>query len=526
MSYDIGLSPLSCFRLSYTLLIERFAFTSTSIETKNPLKGLHAVFVLQYTMRLFHVKKFLLLSFLILSTQSVFAQAHQFKYTPSDTENVTATVSNATAYTDSNGVQYWVKNGSGRFVQNNATWTTSAYVYVFVEDTSNWLYNQSYIYGSSTYTNLSFYSGFGNPPDKITSFTVDGKTISMYRYYTLAGLTFPTFETNLASAVSARIYGFYPSNSFTPPAVTNQATMYSFLSNFINTATRIIDFTPAEGAVLSSGAPVNFSLDYYLNPEDVGTVNSVRVTFTNIDQNAIFSSFSNNTIEFVNYVATTSGQFNFASSTYLPNGNYRINATLERSWVFGYLRNPFSSINTDQSHQFIVGSSTFIGNISQNSFSAINSIYNSFSSTSTASLSQSCNVLSGFDTNRCLAYLFIPSGEQINSTLESMRSNILVKAPWGYFNRMYVIWQTTATGTLPSMSISIPFGNGQYGTASADMGDMIVGGVSMLNSVTDPRYGKTARDILEPFVALLMAIAVIYTIVTDLTGSHKHNKHT
>jgi len=55
---------------------------------------------------------------------------------------------------------------------------------------------------------------------------------------------------------------------------------------------------------------------------------------------------------------------------------------------------------------------------------------------------------------------------------------------------------------------------------------MLVGGVGMLNSVTDPRYGKSARDVLEPFVALLMAIAVIYTILTDLTGSHKHNKHT
>lgn len=471
------------------------------------------------------VKKILILSLLSLSINSAFADIHQFKYTPDDTGNTTATVSNANVFTDSNGQKYWQKVISTRFVQNNASWTTSNYVYVFVEDTTNWLYNQSYIYGSSTYTNLSFYSGFGNAPDKLATFTVDGKSISMYRYYTLAGLNFPTFETNLASAVSARIYGFYPSNSGTPPNVTDQASMYTFLNTFVDTNTRIINFTPTDGQVIPTGTPTSFQLNYYLNPDDVGKVTSVRVTFTNVDQNVIFSSFSNNTIEFLNTVATTSGNFTFASSTLLPNGNYRINATLERSWVFGYLQNPFSSINTDQSHQFIVGSSTFIGNISQNSFSAINSIYNSYTSTSTASLSQSCNVLSGFDTNRCLAYLFIPSGEQLNNTLASMRENILVKAPWGYFNRMYVIWQTTATGTLPTMSISIPFGNGEYGTATADMGDMIVGGVAQLNSVTDPRYGKTARDVLEPFVALLMAIAVIYTIITDLTGSHKHTKH-
>lgn len=472
------------------------------------------------------VKKLFIIAILSLSVNSAFAQAHQFKYTPSDTENTSATIANATAYTDTNGVQYWTKNASTRFVQNNATWTTSNYVYVFVEDTSNWLYNQSYIYGSSTKTNLSFYASTGHAPDKINSFTVDGKTISMYRYYTEAGLTFPTFETNLASGVSARIYGFYPSSSFSAPAVTNQATMYSFLATFINTNTRIISFTPTDGQVIPTGTNTNFQLDYYLNAEDVGTISSVRVTFTNIDQNVIFSSLSSKTIEFLSTVATTSGNFTFASSTLLPNGNYRINATLERSWVFGYLRNPFSSINTDQSHQFIVGSSTFIGNISQNSFSAINSIYNTFSSTSTESLAQSCNVLLGFDTNRCLAYLFIPSGEQLDSSLKSMRENILVKAPWGYFNRMYVIWQTTSTSTLPVISVSIPFGNGEYGTATADMGDMLVGGTQLLNSIQDPRYGKTARDVFEPFVALLMAIAVIYTIITDLTGSHKHNKHT
>jgi hypothetical protein len=469
---------------------------------------------------------------LSVNTDSAFAQSHPFKYTPSDTESPASTVVNFSSANDSNGQAYWYRTGGSMFTQNlGANWTTNAYVYVFYENTNNYLYNQTYIYGTSTYTNLSFYDSSGHAPDKINTFTVDGRSISMYRYYTKGNTLLNNAQFNaslvIASGVSGtRVYGFYPSDSFTAPAVTNQATMYTFLNTFVNTATRIIAFTPSDGATLPSATPVNFQLDYYLNPADVGSVNSVRVTFTNIDQNAILSSFSNYTIEFVDTVATTSGAFTFASSTSLPNGNYRINATLERSWIFGYLRNPFSSINTDQSHQFVVGSSTFIGNISSNSFSAIQSIYNTFSSTSTASLSQSCNVLSGFDTNRCLAYLFVPSSEQMNTTLTTLRSTVLQKAPWGYFNRMYVLWSTTATGTLPVISVSIPFGNGEYGTATADMGDMIVGGVANINSIHSPKNNKTARDVLEPIVALLMAIAVIYTIVTDLTGSHKHNKHT
>jgi hypothetical protein len=468
----------------------------------------------------------------ILSSSSAFADAHPFKYTPTDTEAPTATVLNWSSTNDANGQSFWYRTGGSSFQENlGASWTTQSYVYVFYENTNNYLYNQTYIQGDSTHTNLSFFSSTGHAPDKVSTFTIDGRSISMYRYYTEPNVTLTntTFLANLVIASNGssgtRVYGFYPSNSFTAPAVTDQASMYAFLNTFVNTSTRIINFTPTEGAVLTSGVPVNFQLDYYLNPDDVGTINSVRITFTNIDQNAIFSSLSNNTIEFLSTVATTSGAFTFASSTSLPNGNYRINATLERSWVFGYLSNPFSSINTDQSHQFIVGSSTFIGNISANSFSAINTIYSTFSSTSTASLSQSCNVLNGFDVNSCLGYLFIPSGEQMNSTLNSLRSTVLQKAPWGYFNRMYVLWQTTATGTLPTISISIPFGNGQYGTATADMGDMLIGGVNNLNSIHSPKNNKTARDVLEPIVALLMAIAVVYTIVTDLTGSHKHNKH-
>jgi hypothetical protein len=470
--------------------------------------------------------------FFIFSYSSAFADAHPFKYTPSDTEAPSATVVNWGSANDANGQAYWYRVAGSMLQQNLGTsWTTNSYVYVFYESTATPLYNQSYIYGTSTYTNLSFYGAIGHAPDKLATFTVDGRSISMYRYYTLGNTLLNNNQFNAQLLVSligingTRVYGVYPSDSFTPPAVTDQATMYTFLSTFINTSTRIISFTPLNGVTLPSATPVNFQLDYYLNSADVGTISSVRITFTNIDQNAIFSSLSNNTIEFLSTVATTSGMFTFASSTVLPNGNYRVNATLERSWVFGYMRNPFSSINTDQSHQFIIGSSTFIGNISSNSFSAINTIYNTFTSTSTASLSQSCNVISGFDVNGCLAFLFIPASDQINNTLNSLRSTVLQKAPWGYFNRMYVIWQTTATGTLPVISISIPFGNGEYGTATADMGDMIVGGANTINSIHSPKNNKTARDVLEPIVALLMAIAVVYTIVTDITGSHKHNKH-
>ena len=147
-------------------------------------------------------------------------------------------------------------------------------------------------------------------------------------------------------------------------------------------------------------------------------------------------------------------------------------------------------------------------------------------STSTPVYSSStCAFSTSFSLSDCTSYLFYPSSTDISNIINSIKTDILKKAPWGYFNRMYDIWHTTATGTLPIISISIPFGNGEYGTAKADMGDMIIGGSNLINNIRSPKNDVTARDVLEPIVALLIAIAVIYTIIIDITGSHKHNKN-
>jgi hypothetical protein len=478
------------------------------------------------------LKSVVITSIFILSinSESVFADTHDFKYTPTDQGNLTATISGATTQTDSNGQQYWLPSSASSFVESSITWNTQNYVYVIQEGSSTPLYNQSYIHGTSTYLNLSFYASSGHAPDKVNTFLVDGKYISVYRFYTLTGLSIPNFGINLAFGVtSPRIYGLIPSNAGSIP-VTDQASMYQYLNTFFDNSTHIVGFTPADGSTVASSSPVSFSLDVYINPADVGTVAGVRIKFHNIDQNTLISALSSDDIVFYEAVSYTSGAFHFASSTYLTAGNYRIEASLDRSLAWGLLRNPFSSINEVQSHQFIVGASTFLGNISQNSFTQMQTIYNTYNGTSTQSLSTSCNVLSGFDTMRCVAFLFVPSNEQLYDTMNSFRAGFLQRAPWGYLNRMYTIWSTASTSSLPTITIKVPMGNAtDYATLTTNFGDMLVGGVAQLNSVTSPREGKTIRQVLELPVQLLIAIAVLFTIITDLAGTHRHDsggKHT
>lgn len=468
---------------------------------------------------------------LSISTDSVFADIHPFKYTPNDEGNTSSTLASwFSVGTDGNGEQFWYRTSGSLYQQNLTTsWTTSNYVYVFIEASSTFLYNQTYFARTGGSGNLSFYASTGHNPDKLATFLVNGRYISMYRYYTEAGVSvnnlygFLPITTNGSSGT--RIYGIVPSSSGTAPPVTDEASMYDYLGDFFDDSTHIVAFTPNDGDVLASSTPVNFSLDVYIAPEDVGEIAGVRIIFHNIDQNTLLSALSDDDIVFYNSLATTSGSFHFASSTMLTEGNYRIEAQLDRSLAWGVLRNPFSDINDTQSHQFIVGASTFIGNISQNSFTQMQTIYSTFNSTSTASLSNSCNVLSGFDVMRCIGFLFIPSNEQLYDTMNSFKSGFLTRAPMGYFTRMYDIWNTSSTTTLPSIAVSIPTGNGTHETVSANFGDMLIGGVAQLNSVTSPVNGKSARDVLEPFVKLLIAIAVIFTILTDMSGTHRHNTH-
>lgn len=478
------------------------------------------------------VAKALVLSsvFLLLGNiNSAFADTHVFKYTPNDTGNTTSTVSNATTATDPNGVAYWSKPSGTSFIQSPSAYVTNSYIYIFIEGNASYLYNQFYVNGGTGHTNLSYFSSSGHDPDKVATFTVDGHTVSMYRLYTESGIT-TTNGLTIVTASNAsspyRIYGVVPTNA--TPAVTDQATMYSYLSTFTDTTTRIIDFTPAEGAIVASSSPVAFTLNYYINPADVGSIASVRVTFHNIDQNLLLSFLSDQDITFISTIATTSGAFSYASSTTLRAGNYRIQASLDRSLLYGLLRNPFSDINTVQNHQFVVGTSTFIGNLSQNAFSDSQAIFNSFSATSTSASAGTCNVLSGFDTMHCIAFLFIPSGEQMSDALTSFRSGIFSKFPLGYLNRVVTILSSTATSSLPSLDVHVRLGENTYQEITLDPNDMLTGGGAIVNSVTSPYEGKTIRQATEPTVRGLVSVLVIMVIIFDilnLAGSMRKNQH-
>ncbi len=301
-----------------------------------------------------------------------------------------------------------------------------------------------------------------------------------------------------------------------------------------DTTTHIVSFDPQDGATTTS--PVTFNFHAYINPADLGNVIGIRLGFHNINQNTLFSDHFEGIgtlddpydIILVNQQATTSGDFIFSTSTVaLADGNYRIEATIQRS-VFGVVDSSFAHLGViqQQSHQFIVGQETFIGHISQSSFTEANAIFGSSTATSTSALASSCNPISGFNVTNCLAFLFIPDSKQVKDTMTSFQNGVLTRFPIGYVTRFVSIVSNPATSTLPTFTVNLQLGATASTSLTFDMQDTITGAGSLLDSITDPFHGKTLREVVEPFVLLFVALLVILNIVADITGSHKGgNKH-
>ncbi len=296
-----------------------------------------------------------------------------------------------------------------------------------------------------------------------------------------------------------------------------------------NDTTRIIEFTPLDGAT-TTGPDVDFSLDACIDNEDLGTFQGLNITLHNIDQNVLLvSDFSPNDIYLLRERdIETSGLYQFSTTTTLADGNYRLEACIERSYLFGFIVNPLNINAICQSHQFIVGSSTFIGNISQNLFRDTQNFYNGLTATSSEALARTCSVVSlDFDIRQCVIFLFLPDANSLTQTMNNAREGIFSRAPWGYFTRFVAIMTSSATSSLPVFTAQFQTGAGgdmtpDIETIEIDPSDMIAGAGALLEDTRDPFTNKNARDVFEPFIQLSIAIAVIFTIVADITRTHKN----
>ena len=318
----------------------------------------------------------------------------------------------------------------------------------------------------------------------------------------------------------------YFTSTTTATPIQNVQTQY----NCNDPTSRILDFNPQDGT--TTGNNVNFSLYACVNSQDIGLISGINIRLHNIDQNWIIAGglLSPNDIFLVKETdIQTSGLFTYASTTNIADGNYRLEACIDKAYFWGWIRNPFSDITECVSHQFLVNQGTFIGNISQNAWRETNDFINSVSATSSRALMEKCNPLGGFlsgtstfDITLCMTGLLVPDADTLTQTFEDIRKTVLQRFPFGYLTRFISIISNPATTTLPTWTAVVQIGAGndltpETTSITIDPSDMLAGGATLLDSIQDPNNGKTAKDIFKPMVQLMIALSILMIIVRDLT---------
>ncbi len=300
------------------------------------------------------------------------------------------------------------------------------------------------------------------------------------------------------------------------------------------TDTGIFTVTPAGGAVISTSTAATVGVTGYVSAADyVANSTNVTVQFSNagfassqlVGPLAALQQQPDSTQSFT-FPITSSGPFSFSTTTSIQIiGNYTLKAAITRPQYSFLGFNIFTTTLAASSSNFIVATSTAFGTLQQAVQTQYQQLINSASSTIDTTV---CNPISGnFNISGCMVVIFgFPSANDLSNAYTQFQTNIATHQPWGYFNRFFAILGYQGTSTLPVYTANIFLGNnGTTSVITVDPGEMIAGAGTVLNGVTDPENGMNIRQIMEPFVLLMVALGVLFTILADLLGSHRHNQN-
>jgi len=228
------------------------------------------------------------------------------------------------------------------------------------------------------------------------------------------------------------------------------------------TRTHIISLDPAQSSSTPSGVPVYINAVAYI-AEESSFWDTIKINLWTRDENSVLSrlvfTYQTDlyTVHF-NGTATSTGFWRYSSTTMLADGNYTVQFSLGNSTLGGLVPNPFGGDTQVLTHQFTVGTSTFLGNLNQTIGQDIEDILQGKTSTSTAVLLSRCKPWSeaGFDVVDCLSGLMIPDKGKMEELFEDFKQGIVYKFPWGYGFRFFALATGATTSTPPVLGFSVP----------------------------------------------------------------------
>lgn len=288
--------------------------------------------------------------------------------------------------------------------------------------------------------------------------------------------------------------------------------------------TQIYSVTPANNATVSSSTLPTFQVTGYIKAEDITGTSGFILDYTYEN----LSNYLTIPHEPIYFQATTSGNFSYTvtGEDLLSEGNYRSEVTLRKSYLgIIALPNFLGGTQISTSSNWIVGTSTTLGSYRANIGQQMINLTNNFSTTTFAGVTNMCNPFnSSFSIGDCSYALIIPDSQNLKDNFINLRDGAFSRFPIGYATRFITILSNTATGTLPAYTATIYTSPTTEENISFDIGDMVIGGGSLMAGITDSKSGKNTKEILEPLIQMFVALWVIFIIFSDIMGLLNHKR--
>jgi hypothetical protein len=319
---------------------------------------------------------------------------------------------------------------------------------------------------------------------------------------------------------------------------------WSYIGPYEGTNTRIIEILPTNGQNIATssiiggieGATTTLSAKYYINEEDIGFIQSVEVKIQNVDQSYLYGTrFASPYTIIETQVPKEEGLYEWEQEIWLPYGGYKVSVDINSTYIGGIWTNPFNStVNSlsasqDQSnplhqyHQYTIGGNTTMSGLQQNVNNQLEGI---LSATGTTPSVQDCNVISGFDFGKCMAFAFIPSTEQINQFGNTLSQGVFYKFPLGYVWSVLDVMSTTTAIAMPRLEAELPtalgIGNGGISVGiDAGMFDYILYATSSKYANASNGYSSQSFfDFTYFYWKIFVYLAVAIYLLRRILGSH------
>ncbi len=310
-----------------------------------------------------------------------------------------------------------------------------------------------------------------------------------------------------------------------------------------NIQTRVELYLPANNATTTSGGSTGLVFRYYINssqtPETSDNPVYLNLRVIPLSRGGIFSNAVapyefNGQTQIADFLWT-----NDEHTLNMPDGAYQWQVKLLQKQtapcvanaIFCAYRSLFggtivstTTVAQSESRVFIVGNAGYYstttdqGNSTSNPFKWCKE-YNGGNIIVTAL----CFIPTAIDN--AVTLMFVPDPFDValeQASFQQAFGNLLKSAPWGYLTRTVAIISSDATTTLPAFIFELPSGPLASSTVSIDPQDMVDGAGALMATFKDPKSGLTLEEIVKPWLQLFIAFTVLFIIIGDLTGSHKH----